>query len=232
MSQASETTFNLVIASGDTPARVGSSTYEINGGLHNFVRFLENWNGINANINGSFIQFKRSIYASAPFQVLVRPAPTTVAATSSTPSSLSSTANIDSIFFRTLFSTRPGYTSDSTFTNNGAGEAPYYMPPNRNWGFDVALLAQNPDLFAQRFVTPATDPPNEYFREVGRDDLWVKTLLCAVQDENANAGNGFEDAPSDYFGTIVSTPVTTPPAPDRKFKFALPATERPTSCEL
>ncbi|MEH2127484.1 hormogonium polysaccharide biosynthesis protein HpsA [Nostoc sp.] len=239
LSLASDTTFNLVIASGDTPARVNSisggstpTTYEINGGLHNFVRFLENWNGINANINGSFIQFKRSIYASAPFQVLVRPGPTTVATTSSTPSSLSSTANIDSIFFRTLFSTRPGYTSDSTFTNNGAGEAPYYMPPNRNWGFDVALLAQNPDLFAQRFVTPAADPPNEYFREVGRDDLWVKTLLCAVQDENANAGNGFEDAPSAYFGTIVSTPVTTPPAPDRKFKFALPATERPTSCEL
>ncbi|MBE8965323.1 hypothetical protein IQ277_03405 [Nostocales cyanobacterium LEGE 12452] len=222
LSQASETTFNLVIASGDTPARVNSitggstpTTYEINGGLHNFVRFLENWNGINANINGSFIQFKRSIYASAPFQVLVRPGPTTVAATSSTPSSLSSTANIDSIFFRTLFSTRPGYTSDSTFTTNGAGEAPYYTPPNRNWGFDVALLAQNPDLFAQRFVIPATDPPNEYFREVGRDDLWVKTLLCGVQTQTSD---GFEDADTSYFGN--------------GFKFALPATERPTSCQL
>ncbi|MEH2227318.1 hormogonium polysaccharide biosynthesis protein HpsA [Nostoc sp.] len=239
LSQASDTTFNLVIASGDTPARVNSisggstpTTYESNGGLHNFVRFLENWNGINANINGSFIQFKRSIYASAPFQVLVRPGPTTVAATASTPTSLSSTDNIDSIFFRVLHSERPGYTSDSTYTTKAAGEAPYYMAPNRNWGFDVALLAQNPDLFAQRFVTPATDPPSEYFREVGRDDLWVKTLLCAVQDENANAGNGFEDAPSAYFGTIVSTPVTTPPAPDRKFKFALPATERPTNCKL
>ncbi|MBE9104128.1 hypothetical protein IQ229_03980 [Nostoc cf. edaphicum LEGE 07299] len=222
LSQASETTFNLVIASGDTPARVNSisggstpTTYEINGGLHNFVRFLENWNGINANINGSFIQFKRSIYASAPFQVLVRPGPTTVAATSSNPSVPSSTANIDSIFFRTLFSTRPGYTSDSTFTTNGAGEAPYYTPPNRNWGFDVALLAQNPDLFAQRFVIPATDPPNEYFREVGRDDLWVKTLLCGVQTQTSD---GFEDADTSYFGN--------------GFKFALPATERPTSCQL
>ncbi len=239
LSKASETTFNLVIASGDTPDRVNSisggstpTTYEINGGLHNFVRFLENWNGINANINGSFIQFKRSIYASAPFQVLVRPGPTAVAATSSNPSIPSSTANIDSIFYRILHSEKPGYNSDSTYTTKAAGEAPYYMAPNRNWGFDVALLAQNPDLFAQRFVTPATDPPSEYFREVGRDDLWVKTLLCAVQDENANAGNGFEDAPSAYFGTIVSTPVTTPPTPDRKFKFALPATERPTNCQL
>ncbi|MEH2204574.1 MAG: hormogonium polysaccharide biosynthesis protein HpsA [Nostoc sp.] len=218
LSQASETTFNLVIASGDTPARVGSSTYEINGGLHNFVRFLENWNGINANINGSFIQFKRSIYASAPFQVLVRPGPTTVAATSPNPSIPSSTANIDSIFFRTLFSTRPGYTSDSTFTTNGAGEAPYYMPPNRNWGFDVALLAQNPDLFAQRFVTPATDPPNEYFREVGRDDLWVKTLLCGVQTQTSDGFDMDATADTNYYGS--------------GFKFALPATERPTSCQL
>ncbi|MEH1948343.1 MAG: hormogonium polysaccharide biosynthesis protein HpsA [Nostoc sp.] len=235
LSQASATNFNLVVAGGDTPARVGSSTYEINGGLHNFVRFLENWSGIDANINGSFIQFKRSIFASAPFQAFVRPGPTTAPATTADPNftDAASLAKNNSIFYRVLHSDRPGYTSDSTSIGaTGAGEAPYYIPPNRNWGFDVALLAQNPDLFAQRFVTPATDPPNEYFREVGRDDLWVKTLLCAVQDENANAGNGFEDAPSAYFGTIVSTPVTTPPTPDRKFKFALPATERPTSCQL
>ncbi|MDZ8029894.1 hormogonium polysaccharide biosynthesis protein HpsA [Nostoc sp. DedSLP04] len=234
LSQASQTNFNLVVAAGDTPARVGASTYEINGGLHNFVRFLENWDGIDANINGSFIQFKRSIYATAPFQVLVRPGPTTPPATTSDPNDTSAAnlLNNNSIFYRLLNSARPGYTSDSTYITNPSGEAPYYMAPNRNWGFDVALLAQNPDLFAQRFVTPAADPPNEYFREVGRDDLWVKTLLCGVQDENANAGNGFEDAPSAYFGTIVSTPVTTPPAPDRKFKFALPATERPTNCQL
>ena len=235
LSQASATNFNLVVAGGDTPARVGSSTYEINGGLHNFVRFLENWSGIDANINGSFIQFKRSIFASAPFQAFVRPGPTTAPGTTSDPNNTDapSLAKNNSIFFRVLHSDRPGYTSDSTSIGaTGAGEAPYYIPPNRNWGFDVALLAQNPDLFAQRFVTPAADPPNEYFREVGRDDLWVKTLLCAVQDENANAGNGFEDAPSAYFGTIVSTPVTSPPTPDRKFKFALPATERPSNCQL
>ncbi|MHC5825720.1 MAG: hormogonium polysaccharide biosynthesis protein HpsA, partial [Nostoc sp.] len=37
---ATATTFNLVAAGGDTPAR----PTEDNGGLHNFVRFLENWN--------------------------------------------------------------------------------------------------------------------------------------------------------------------------------------------
>jgi len=216
LSKASETTFNLVIAAGDTPTRVGSSTYEINGGLHNFVRFLENWNGVNANINGSFIQFKRSIYASAPFQVFVRPGPATAPATwtSIDVNDISATGN-NSIFIRRLSSQRPGYTSDSTFTTSAAGEAPYYMPPNRNWGFDVALLAQNPDLFAQRFVIPATDPPNEYYREVARDDLWVKTLLCAVQTQTAD---GFETADSAYFGSSL--------------KFALPATERPGDCKL
>ncbi|MEH2240645.1 hormogonium polysaccharide biosynthesis protein HpsA [Nostoc sp.] len=217
LSKASETTFNLVIAAGDSPARVGSTTYEINGGLHNFVRFLENWDGVNANINGSFIQFKRSIYATAPFQALVRPGPTTAPATTSDPNDTTAAnlAKNNSIFFRVLNSDRPGYTSDSTFISSGSGEAPYYMPPNRNWGYDVALLAQNPDLFAQRFVIPATDPPNEYFREVGRDDLWVQTLLCAVQAQTAD---GFDAADTTYFGS--------------GFKFALPATERPSNCQL
>ncbi|MEH2037513.1 hormogonium polysaccharide biosynthesis protein HpsA [Nostoc sp.] len=219
LSQASQTNFNLVVAAGDTPARVGTSTYEINGGLHNFVRFLENWDGIDANINGSFIQFKRSIYATAPFQALVRPGPTTPPATTPDPND-TSIANLlknNSIFYRLLNSARPGYTSDSTVITNPSGEAPYYMPPNRNWGFDVALLAQNPDLFAQRFVTPATDPPNEYFREVGRDDLWVKTLLCGVQTQTSD-GFDMNTADNTYFGS--------------GFKFALPATERPTSCQL
>ncbi|MFN6496528.1 MAG: hormogonium polysaccharide biosynthesis protein HpsA [Nostoc sp. DedQUE01] len=216
--KASETTFNLAVAAGDTPVRVGPSTYEINGGLHNFVRFLENWNGVNANISGSFIQFKRSIYATAPFQVLVRPGSATVAATPSDISSSSSvnSANINSIFMRALNSDRPGYTSDVTYVGTApAGEAPYYMAPNRNWGFDVALLAQNPDLFAQRFVVPAADPPNEYYREVGRDDLWVQTLLCAVQTQTAD---GFETPDTTYFGSGL--------------KFALPASERPSDCKL
>ncbi|WP_445636649.1 hormogonium polysaccharide biosynthesis protein HpsA [Nostoc sp. DSM 114161] len=218
--RASETTFNLAVAAGDTPVRVGSSTYEINGGLHNFVRFLENWNGVNANISGSFIQFKRSIYATAPFQVLIRPGSATVAATPSDISDSTSVnaANINSIFMRALNVDRPGYTSDVTYVGTApAGEAPYYMAPNRNWGFDVALLAQNPDLFAQRFVVPAADPPNEYYREVGRDDLWVQTLLCAVQTQTTD---GFDTPDTTYFGSGL--------------RFALPASERPgdRQCKL
>ncbi|MHC5721646.1 MAG: hypothetical protein ACYTX0_58930, partial [Nostoc sp.] len=64
------TTFNLVAAGADTPAR----STEDNGGLHNFVRFLENWNPTGSDtttafpaiISGSFIQRTRSAYATAP----------------------------------------------------------------------------------------------------------------------------------------------------------------------
>jgi hypothetical protein len=46
------------------------------------------------------------------------------------------------------------------------------------------LLSEQPDLFAQRFTMPPTGRPNEFFREVGRDDVWVQTLLCAGQASN------------------------------------------------
>ena len=57
---------------------------------------------------------------------------------------------------------------------------PYFTAPNRQWIFDVALLSQPTDLFAQKFTTPSKSSPNEFFREVGRDDAWVQTLLCAA----------------------------------------------------
>ncbi len=145
---ATETTFNLVAAAGDTPAR----PTEDNGGLHNFVRFLENWNptgttndAIKARISGSFIQVKRSAYATAPFN-----------------------------------------TSTSTQSNNyqypiqgNNSRTPFYLAPTRQWGYDVGLLSQSPDLFAQKLAITPDDLPDEYFREVGRDDTWVQTLLCA-----------------------------------------------------
>jgi hypothetical protein len=144
---ATETTFNLAIAAGDTPAR----PQEDNGGLHNFVRFLEHWNptgnttqAIKAKITGSFIQLKRSVYATAPFSS----------------------------------STTDDTTQYQSFSAND-GRASYYIAPFRQWGFDVGLLSQSPDLFAQKLVRMPDDLPDEFFREVGRDDKWVKTLLCA-----------------------------------------------------
>ncbi|RUR80817.1 hormogonium polysaccharide biosynthesis protein HpsA [Chlorogloeopsis fritschii PCC 9212] len=146
---ATETTFNVIIAAGDSPAR----SNEDNGGLHNLPRFIENWNptgttsdAIKARITGSFMQIKRSQYATAPYMALVS-------------------------------GSSQRYAMPTT--TNAGGRIPYYLAPARQWGYDVALLSQSPDLFAQKLVKIPDDLPDEFFREVGRDDDWVKTLLCA-----------------------------------------------------
>ncbi|MEH1979040.1 MAG: hormogonium polysaccharide biosynthesis protein HpsA [Nostoc sp.] len=148
LQKAIATTFNLVAAGGDTPAR----STEDNGGLHNFVRLLENWNptgDVNAayaaTINGSFIQRTRSAYATAPFVAYL-----------STGSSITAYP-----------------------IANSNGQVPFYLAPKRLWGYDVALLSQSPDAFSQKLAITPNNKPNEYFREVGRDDSWMQTLLCA-----------------------------------------------------
>ncbi|BAY27375.1 hypothetical protein NIES2100_71990 [Calothrix sp. NIES-2100] len=146
---AQDTTFNFIAATGDTPAR----NTEDNGGLGNFVRFMENWNptdgptaAIKARINGAFMQVKKSAYATAPY----------------------ATSLDSSLLYKIALN---------------SGRSSGYLPPTRQWGYDVGLLSQSPDLFAQKLVLTPPDLPNEYFREVGRDDKWVKTLLCAKTTE-------------------------------------------------
>ncbi|MEH2055692.1 MAG: hormogonium polysaccharide biosynthesis protein HpsA [Nostoc sp.] len=147
LQQATATTFNLAAAGGDTPAR----PLEDNGGLHNFVRLLENWNptgalsdAIAATINGSFIQRTRSAYATAPFVAYLN---------------------------NTSLAAYP--------IANSNGQVPFYLAPNRQWGYDVALLSQSPDAFSQKLAITPNNKPNEYFREVAQDDTWMQTLLCA-----------------------------------------------------
>jgi hypothetical protein len=65
-------------------------------------------------------------------------------------------------------------------------KAPFYQPPTRAWGYDVGLLSQTPDLFSRRIALPEAGTPNEFFREVSRDDPWVRGLLCAAQERNGN----------------------------------------------
>ncbi|NMG10489.1 hormogonium polysaccharide biosynthesis protein HpsA [Brasilonema sp. UFV-L1] len=152
MQTATNTETNLIFAQGNTPGRPTES----NGGLENFVRYLERWKGISHTASGSFIQFKHSNYATAPWQTV---------------------------------------TTRTNASNQNLSRSPFFTPPNRFWSYDTALLSQSPDLFSLHFTTPTTHKPNEFYREVGRDDDWVKTLLCAVQD--ANVG-GYENAPSTY----------------------------------
>ncbi|WP_460203096.1 hormogonium polysaccharide biosynthesis protein HpsA [Scytonema sp. NUACC21] len=186
MQTATETETNLVFAQGDTPGRPTES----NGGLENFVRYIERWqNGPNDTdlikhiASGAFIQMKRSAYATAPFLTL--------------------TSNFDN---PTILRNRQGYRL--TVNQIGTlGRTSFYAAPRRFWGYDVALLTQLPDLFSQRFSAPSVGAPNEFYREVGRDDNWVKTLLCAAQKDT-----GYDDAPTTY-GT--------------DFKYALSPDQRP-----
>lgn len=168
---ANSSTFNAVLVMGDSPARpiepklssYPDDSAEGNGGLVNFPRFLESWRGLKVNIAGSLIQYKKSVYADAPYEPIINPELDT------------------SLFFKS-----PVYTD--LFTSNKRGfrypgganlfRSPYYTTPNRAWGYDVGLLSQPADLFSKRFSLPATSRPSEFFREVGRDDAWVKTLLC------------------------------------------------------
>ncbi|MBD1863678.1 MULTISPECIES: hormogonium polysaccharide biosynthesis protein HpsA [Trichocoleus] len=180
--RATTNNFNLVIAAGDSPARVANiadttnSWIEGGGGLHNFPRFLENWTRVKARIAGSFIQIKRSAYATAPFQPVV-----VSTAAGFVESSDPQTATGVSLFgadYRQAYRTDNGEIGSTSW-----GKHPYYEPPTREWGFDVALLTQLPDLFAQRFTAP-TGTRDEFFRQVDRSDAWVQTLLCAAQPQD------------------------------------------------
>ncbi|NET06938.1 MAG: hypothetical protein F6K16_20015 [Symploca sp. SIO2B6] len=164
------TFFNAAFVSGDTPSRPNES----GGGLHNFVRFLEKWRSFRgdnfqartASIRGSFIQTRKSAYATAPIKAT------------------EGSDTVDTALFydnpSPIYNVLDG--EDGGFRYSGgafASKSPFYQPPTREWGFDVALLTQLPDLFAQQFTSDDDTLPQEFFREVGRDDPWIETLLCA-----------------------------------------------------
>ncbi len=160
-----DTTFNAAFVSGNSPSR----SVEEPAGLENFVRFLEQWQGRTTKINGDFIQLKRSAYATAPFAPII---------------SDNITKNDGSL---SIF----GYTPTKyPVGGTPAGTVPYYTAPSRQWGFDVGLLSQSPDLFAQKFTQQSIEPPNEFFREVGRNDPWIQTLLCAAEASDRLGGLG------------------------------------------
>jgi hypothetical protein len=210
-------TFNAALVMGDTPARPASSTDtryigETNGGLGNFPRFLEAWeerDNVNlrrAKIFGSLIQFKKSEFATAPFQAIDNP-------------------NIDtSLFFD---GANPAYTANYVERDyrykggSNARQAPYYKAPERQWGYDVGFLSQTADLFSRRFGTPSAGTPSEYYRSVGRDDSWVQTLLCAAEQSTAPGAPGTPPPPFDTYAV--------PDARQRPVNCPTPPYNQPTS---
>ncbi|CDN15664.1 ORF_ID:tlr0678 unknown protein [Richelia intracellularis] len=85
-------------------------------------------------------------------------------------------------------------TSIKYLTDNGSGKLPFYRPPTRQWGYDVGLLSQSPDLFAFKLVRIPNDKPDEYYREVGRNDEWVARLLCS----QVKTGDSTYSNPTEY----------------------------------
>ena len=178
--RALDTTFNLIIGANDTPSRIfnGGATSDFNGGLQNLPRFLESWgeNGaITTNIRGSFIQLGRSAFSTAPYQ----PVPT---------------GGLASVFAKLnpaqTFPTIPLTYNIAT----GNRRIPFFSPPTRNWGYDVGLLSQPPDLFTQKLTTsPSRNQPAEFFREVPRNDRWVKTLICGVKAQDNTPATSLRD---------------------------------------
>jgi type II secretory pathway pseudopilin PulG len=172
--RAIDTTFNLIIGANDTPSRtLGGGIGDFNGGLQNLPRFLESWGqgGVVTNIRGSFIQLGRSAFSTAPYQPIL-PAGYAL-------------GSITSLFDRLTPAPPTTLTPAVQTTYNiatGGGRIPFFSPPTRNWGYDVGLLSQSPDLFTQKLTTPpSTNQPPEFFREVPRSDRWVRTLMCGVR---------------------------------------------------
>ncbi len=188
---AADTTFNLIMATGDNPAR--PLPVEQNGGMPNMPNFLENWETNpgggkwTTNIAGSFIQFRRRAFATGPFLHVL--------GTNAVPEN---NPNKDP-----LFGDYPQQYTGTTSTD----ASPFYSAPNRAWGFDVGLLSQLPDLFSSLITTPSAGEPNEFYREVSRNDDWIQTLLCAQT---------FDTATSTATGNAVSPesrPGNCPPPP-------------------
>jgi hypothetical protein len=181
---ANDTTFNLVVAAGDVPSRLTTPKPDSNGGLQNLTRFLENWSSKNTNIQGSFIQLSRSAYATASYTAILSGTP---------PTSLFDYLSVYKI-------------------QNASGRVGSFVPPNRLWGYDVGLLSQSPDLFTQLFTTPTTETnSDEFFREVSRDDVWVKTLLCAKREDDPTVNAVDNDQrPTSFCNTNVPNPLPSP----------------------
>ena len=198
--RASRSTVNVYFVAGNSPSRSyvpynSIYTAESGGGLNNFVRFMENWSGRQLQISGGFIQNTRSVFATAPYSPNFPYNGLGTAgcfdASNNAPNYANRNNCIDTSSGIQSWFHNPAATSHALsayflfYQSPTAQSIPYFGPPQRLWGFDVGLLVQQPDLFAQRFSQPRPDS-NEFFREANKDDRWVETLLCALQPAVAN----------------------------------------------
>jgi hypothetical protein len=186
-------------------------TGETGGGLANFVRFLENWQNVPVKIAGGFIQNTKSRFATAPF--------------STTGPLVNGYSDIKTVFMNPALPSSTGLSAYQLFYQSGTGQQiPYYSPPIRLWGYDVGLLTQQPDRFAERFAVPIPGS-NEFFREISGDDPWVQTLLCALEPTDPTAINVAADVIN------VGKPQGQGTKPTNYLRRALRGTDRRPACD-
>jgi len=138
-----ETTANLVLVSGTTPFRQN----EINGGLHNFPRFIEDWNSssVDLNISGSLVQLNFSNYDSAGWE-----------------------------------QQRDAFTTEAPASGI---DFEYYSPPNRKWGYDVALQYNPPGPVVERLLSQS-GLRSEIYQEIEVSDPYIQQLCKAATNNS------------------------------------------------
>jgi hypothetical protein len=153
---AVDTRINSIIVSGIHPSRV----FQGYGGLHNFPRFLENWDNIRSFFNGSFLQLNFTNYATASFET-------------------------------EAWEAYQNAGSDSDVAKYTSSEhIPYYQPPRRFWGYDVALQLSPAGPAATRFVTSDKNR-SEFYSEPPANDHYIFRLCQAAKN-----GSGIVPDPS------------------------------------
>ncbi len=142
---ASPTKINSIVVSGIQPSRPNQAY----GGLHNFPRFLENWDSTKLFYSGSFIQLNFSNYATSNYEKEGMEPVEVTDSGGTVPTGAATSENI-----------------------------PYYRPPDRVWGYDVALQFAPAGPAAARFVTPSSTR-SEFYTEPPRTDPYIKQLCVA-----------------------------------------------------
>jgi hypothetical protein len=124
---------------------------EDNGGLPNLLRLLENWSPNTTPID---------LRINGAFIQMKR-------------------SNYATGTYSTSINSQPQDFQYKIAVNSGRSSG--HLPPRRQWHYDVALLSQPLDLFTQKIPIKSQKLSKDYFRQVGRNDEWIQTLLCAKQ---------------------------------------------------
>ncbi|MBW4652109.1 MAG: hormogonium polysaccharide biosynthesis protein HpsA [Kaiparowitsia implicata GSE-PSE-MK54-09C] len=153
---------NAIIVSGIVPSRARQSY----GGLHNFPRFLERWNTVQAGggdnpvplfMSGSLLQLSFSQQATGPF---------------------------DQDAWEVGANTAPGETQG------------YYSPPLRRWGYDVGLQYAPAGPVAQRFVVRSRRRSEFYNEPPANDPYMSNLCTAVVSNPSAGVTYGGRTCPT------------------------------------